>query len=105
LFIRFTTIYGHAWSSLHKEGEFIEKFKREWAEALGVFDTQIIKEALLYCRTRFRLPPNIPEFIECCKFFENRRRPTMAPRTESKPRDVESGKQHLQKIKKLLNMK
>lgn len=104
LFIRFTTIYGHAWSSLHKEGEFIGKFKREWAEALCGFDTHIIKEALLYCRTRYRLPPNIPEFIECCKLFENRR-PSKIFQRESKPRDIDAAKQHLQKIKQILNMK
>src|SRR5690606_28942459 len=84
LFLRFTTIYGHAWSSLHKEGEFIGSFKREWAEALSDFDTQIIKEALLYCRTHYRLPPNIPEFFECCMMFQDRRRSTTTPRQESK---------------------
>jgi len=105
LFLRFTTIYGHAWSSLHKEGEFIGSFKREWAEALSDFDTQIIKEALLYCRTHYRLPPNIPEFFECCKMFKDRKRTTTAPRPETKPRDLEKGQQQLKKIKQLLNMK
>lgn len=105
LFLRFTTIYGHAWSSLHKEGEFIGSFKREWAEALSDFDIQIIKEALLYCRTTHRLPPNIPQFFECCKMFKDRKRSTTLPRRETKPRDLEKGKEQLKKIKQLLNMK
>ena len=105
LFLRFTTRYGHAWSSLHKEGEFIGSFKREWAEALGGFNTQIIKEALLYCRTHYRLPPNIPEFFECCKMFKERKCSTTAPRPDTKPRDLEKGRQQLKKIKQLLNMK
>lgn len=105
LFLRFTTIYGHAWSSLHKEGEFIGSFKREWAEALSDFNPQIIKEALLYCRTHYRLPPNIPEFFECCKMFKDRKHTKIAPRQESKPRDLEAGKQQLKKIKQFLNMK
>ncbi|HHT9843873.1 TPA: hypothetical protein ACT9I4_001990 [Legionella pneumophila] len=105
LFIRFTTIYGHAWSSLHKEGDFIAKFKREWAEALSDFDTQIIKEALLYCRTHYRLPPNIPEFFECCKMFKARQRSKITPQIESTPRDLETGRKHIQKIKQILNIK
>ena len=105
LFLRFTTIYGHAWSSLHKEDEFIGSFKREWAEALSDFDTKIIKEALLYCRKNHRMPPNIPEFFECCKMFKQRKRSTTLPRRETKPRDLETGQQQLKKIKQLLNMK
>lgn len=90
---------------MHKEGEFIDTFKREWAEALSGFDTQIIKEALIYCRTRYRLPPNIPEFIDCCKLFESRRRPKVPTQPPSKPMDLEAGRHHLLKIKQILNMK
>lgn len=105
LFIRFTSIYGHAWSSLHKEGGLIDVFKKEWADALGDFDKSIIKEALLYCRTRNRLPPNLPEFIEYCRLFEKRAQLKPLTHTEQKPRNLEAGKHHLQKIKQFLNMK
>jgi hypothetical protein len=105
LFIRFTTIYGHAWISLHKEGGLIDSFKKEWADALSDFDKKIIKEALMYCRTRYRLPPNLPEFIECCKLFENRWRPKHFAFEPLQPKDLAAGKQELQKMKHILNMK
>ena len=105
LFIRFAAIYGHAWSSLHKEGRFIETFKREWADALSKFDKTIIRDALIYCRSRYRLPPTLPEFMECCKSFQNRCQTTSKPKEELFVKDIEKSKRHLDNIKRMLQSK
>ena len=106
LFIRFAAIYGHAWSSLHKEGKLIEMFKREWADALRKFDKTIIRDALIYCRSRYRLPPTLPEFIDCCKSFQSRSQTTPLPSQEELfVRNVETSQQFLTQIKNILQSK
>jgi len=67
LFVRLTAIYGQLWLGKHPNEVLITTAKREWTEALAKFDNQAIKEALIEYRAKHRFPPNLPEFVACCR--------------------------------------
>ena len=68
LFEKFESFYGAQFVNKWKNTN-ITKTKLEWAEALGRFDGDILKQAVDYCRENITDPPSLPHFVSICKSF------------------------------------
>ena len=45
----------------------MEAVKAEWADKLGKFELESIKDALEHCQTNVEFPPTLPQFIQICQ--------------------------------------
>lgn len=67
LFMKLATIYGNGWRNQFKTQAYLEEAKKQWQDALKGYDEVILHKAVKICREHHKFPPNIPEFIACCK--------------------------------------
>jgi hypothetical protein len=66
IFVRMSAIYGHLWTSRHGNEETWQVARREWAQALAGLDAKQIDHGIVQCRSSYKMPPTLPEFIELC---------------------------------------
>jgi hypothetical protein len=66
LFQKFERFYGQdfvrKWA-----GTDVMAVKQEWAEKLGKFDGETLRQAAEYCGDNIAKPPSLPEFVTICK--------------------------------------
>ena len=80
--------------------ETLMAMKREWAEGLGKFEGQTLRQAAEYCRENVPKPPSLPEFITICK--QMRPAPEHQYCLPNKFEKTEYGLQMMEKIKTML---
>lgn len=100
LFQKFESYYGQdfvrKWA-----GTDVMAVKQEWAEKLGKFDGETLRQSAEYCAENVPKPPSLPEFVTICK--------NMRPAREHMPylpkpefEKTEYGMKMMAEIKKLL---
>ncbi len=67
LFARMQGIYNHKWTSSLANEEIYKISLEEWSLGLAGIEISKIKSALDICRTKFKWPPSICEFLETCE--------------------------------------
>lgn len=67
LFIRFSVIYGHKWTSIYPNDESIVLASREWKPSLIKLTIKDIQKGIEYCKANLEWPPSLPEFIRYCQ--------------------------------------
>ena len=67
VFLRFSAIYGHVWQSQYRDKDYIQFAKKEWANVLKSFDTEIINQTIDFCIKQIDLPPTLAQFYRLCK--------------------------------------
>jgi len=85
LFQRLNLIYGRAWLDMWKDIDVVEA-KGQWAETLGKYSLETIKQALDFCAASVKYPPNLPEFVMIC---DNYHRPEQPLKLERKFSELE----------------
>jgi len=63
LFVRFSSIYGHLWSSRFQSADMLQAAKFEWASDINKFSGNDIAMAIEQCKKRFSKPPSLTEFM------------------------------------------
>ena len=102
LFLRLSAIYGYIWWNMYRSEELLEITKREWSTALKRFDNHIMKEALLFYRTKKGYPPTLPEFMDCCCAIQKRVDPCVSELKSVQRGNEEIAKKHLKHMLELL---
>lgn len=102
LFLKFSAFYGQVWRSQFKNEDYLAFVKNEWCESLKAFEERHIQAAILSCRDGNEFPPNLVQFIKCCKEAKSRE-------WTPKPKEITKTnliivKKHLTQIKEILNM-
>lgn len=67
LYLRFTTIWGDKHTSRFTDENIIQMWIQDWSEVIPMFELNVIKGAIDYCKVHFKWPPCIAEFIEICE--------------------------------------
>ncbi len=67
LFMRFSAIWGHKFTSPFPTAEAIEVAKAEWLDALRPLSDEQVMAGIEQCRSRCEWPPSLPEFIRHCR--------------------------------------
>lgn len=102
LFEKFESFYGSQFVNKWKNTN-IAKTKMEWAEALGRFDRDVLKDAVEHCRDNVVDPPSLPHFVSICKSF--REKPAQPLLLTHNFQKTEHGLQMLKDIKEMLKLK
>lgn len=109
LFSKFAAAYGHIWRSQFKTDAFTIFAKIEWQDGLSQFSDKTVNEAIEACRRYFEKPPTLAEVVSCCREIQNRfdfeeqcRKKALLPQKKANP---EVARFHLERLKKILNMK
>lgn len=67
LFVRFSTNYGHLWSSQFRSDDFLKAAKAEWGIKLKSYSMKAIALAVESCFKRYpKAPPSLPNFLMLC---------------------------------------
>lgn len=104
LFLRFSAMYGHVWLSIYKTEAYLDYTKKMWLDALLKFEDKSIEYALQLCLNKYTFPPTLPQFIECCKPYQNAG--VFFQKQESmQTSDLSVAQIHIDKIRGILNMK
>lgn len=65
--MRFSSVYGHIWTSQYPTLQALEVAKHEWGESLKRFNLADLKRGFEHCKAEKKLPPTLPEFIQLCQ--------------------------------------
>ena len=96
-------MYGHVWLSIYKTEAYLKYTKKMWLDALMKFEDKSIEHALQLCLNKYTFPPTLPQFIECCKPYQNAG--VFFQKQESmQTSDLSVAQIHIDKIRGILNM-
>lgn len=101
LFLSFLSAYGHTWLSIYKSKDSLAHGKKTWLKELLEFDNESLEYAIDKCIKHYRLPPTLPQFVECCKSY-SRHTDFFKKEEEVLKQDKRIADFHLQKIKAIL---
>jgi len=102
LFLKLAAVYGNAWRNLYKNPDFLAFAKKEWLQALAGFEEKMLYQALSNCLENHKFPPNIAEFLNCCKHMS--KKSVFFIPEDVKKASPEIAETQLQKLKDILNM-
>lgn len=66
LYLRFSSIWGHKFTSNHTDVNFVSMWMSDWAESLSNVSEEVIKSAIDNCKNTLEWPPSIAEFLKLC---------------------------------------
>lgn len=109
LFKIFAGFYGHIWRSQFKSDESLPFTQKLWGDALEEFSDAVLRKAIKECRNFHKMPPTLPEMLDCCRNAKRRLEDNEAfinpPKEPIFQRNVAVAEFYMQQISQLLPIK